>query len=122
MIHGISPIRAFDTWAKAGVYYVRTEAMVFGFDVRLEGEFDTDTPESEYVLVSDDTGKPLSTCLSMHFRRKASVRSLLQAVMRQSDSMRSWDIGRTIPKIAVRSFQRQGKRRMRRPKSRIRGS
>lgn len=55
-------VRAVDTWARAGVYYVRTEAMVFGFDVKLEGEFDTDTPESEYILVMDDAGKPLSTC------------------------------------------------------------
>lgn len=55
-------IRATDTWAKAGVYYVRTEAMVFGFNVKLEGEFDTDSPESEYILVMDDNGKPLSTC------------------------------------------------------------
>lgn len=55
-------IRAIDTWARAGVYYVRTEAMVFGFNVKLEGEFDTDTPESEYILVTDDEGKPLSTC------------------------------------------------------------
>lgn len=55
-------IRAIDTWAKAGVYYVRCEAMVFGFDVSLEGEFDTDNPESEYILVLDDNDKPISTC------------------------------------------------------------
>lgn len=55
-------VRATETWSKAGVYYVRTEAMVFGFDIRLEGEFDTDTPDSEYILVTDDDGKPLSTC------------------------------------------------------------
>ena len=55
-------IRATDIWAKAGVYYVRTEAMVFGFDVRLEGEFESDTPDSEYILVMEDDGKPLSTC------------------------------------------------------------
>lgn len=55
-------IRAVDTWAKAGVYYVRCEAMVLGFDVSLEGEFDTDTPDSEYILVLDDKDKPISTC------------------------------------------------------------
>lgn len=55
-------IRAIDTWAKAGVYYVRCEAMVFGFDIKLEGEFDTDTDESEYILVLDDNDKPVSTC------------------------------------------------------------
>ncbi len=55
-------IRAVDTWARAGVYYVRTEAMVLGFDISLQGEFDTDTPDTEYVLVVDDGGKPVSTC------------------------------------------------------------
>ena len=47
-------VRAVDQWAKAGVYYVRTEAMVLGFGVRLEGEFSEDAPDSEYVLVLDD--------------------------------------------------------------------
>ena len=55
-------VRALDTWARAGVYYVRCEAMVLGFDVSLEGEFDTDTPDSEYILVLDDKDKPISTC------------------------------------------------------------
>ena len=55
-------VRAVDQWAKAGVYYVRTEAMVLGFGVRLEGEFSEDAPDSEYVLVLDDNGLPLSTC------------------------------------------------------------
>lgn len=55
-------VRATEPWAKAGVYYVRTEAMVFGFDVSLEGEFDSDNNESEYILVMSDDGKPLSTC------------------------------------------------------------
>ncbi len=55
-------IRATEIWEKAGVYYVRTEAMVYGFGVSLEGEFDGDTPDSEYVLVTDNNGAPISTC------------------------------------------------------------
>ena len=55
-------IRATETWARAGVYYVRTEAMVFGYDVSLNGEFDSDGPDSEYILVLDDNEKPVSTC------------------------------------------------------------
>ena len=55
-------IRATETYARAGVYYVRTEAMVYGFGVSLQGEFDGDTPDSEYILVTDDNGAPLSTC------------------------------------------------------------
>ena len=54
-------IRVDGEWARAGVYYVRTEAMVFGFGVSLEGEFSDDGRDSEYVLVVDDRGKPVST-------------------------------------------------------------
>lgn len=55
-------IRATETYAKAGVYYVRTEAMVYGFGCSLQGEFNGDTPDSEYILVTDNNGAPLSTC------------------------------------------------------------
>lgn len=54
-------IRATEEWARAGVYYVRTEAMVLGFQLRLEGEFADDDPGSKYILVVDDEGRPLST-------------------------------------------------------------
>ena len=50
-----------EEWARAGVYYVRTEAMVEGFGVSLAGEFSEDTKESEFILVTDDDGRPLST-------------------------------------------------------------
>ncbi|MCH5204551.1 MAG: GNAT family N-acetyltransferase [Oscillospiraceae bacterium] len=59
-------IRARETYERAGVYYVRTEAMVYGFGVSLQGEFDGDTPDSDYILVTDDNGAPLSTC-RVHF-------------------------------------------------------
>lgn len=49
-------------WARAGVHYVRCEAMVLGFGCSLSGEFGEDTPKSEYILVTDDDGLPLSTC------------------------------------------------------------
>ncbi len=54
-------IKVDSEWARAGVYYVRTEAMVLGFHLSLEGEFAEDSRESEYVLVVDDEGRPLST-------------------------------------------------------------
>lgn len=54
-------IRVTEEWQRAGVYYVRTEAMVLGFDLKLEGEFADDTPDGKYILVTDDEGKPLST-------------------------------------------------------------
>lgn len=58
---GMRAIRVDSEWARAGVYYVRTEAMVLGFHLSLEGEFAEDSRESEYVLVVDDEGRPLST-------------------------------------------------------------
>lgn len=57
----IKAVRVSTEWEKAGVYYVRTEAMVFGFGVPLQGEFSGDDENSKYILVLDDTGKPLST-------------------------------------------------------------
>ena len=58
-------IRATETWSQAGVYYVRTEAMVNGFEIPLQGEFDSDTPESKYILVLDGV-HPVGTC-RVHF-------------------------------------------------------
>lgn len=54
-------IRVSEEWQKAGVYYIRTEAIVLGFDLSLEGEFADDKPGDKYILVLDDNGKPLST-------------------------------------------------------------
>ena len=76
-------IRVKEEWERAGVYYVRTEAMVFGFDLSMQGEFSDDNRDSEYILVVDDNGKPLSTN-RLHFlpekgfakiERVATVRS-----------------------------------------------
>ena len=55
-------VRRVETeWERAGVYYIRTEAMVLGFDLPLQGEFADDTAESKYILVLSDEQKPLST-------------------------------------------------------------
>ena len=48
-------------WERAGVYYIRTEAMVLGFDLPLQGEFADDTVDSNYILVLDEHQKPVST-------------------------------------------------------------
>lgn len=59
-------IRVTKEYERAGVHYVRVEAMVLGFGCSLSGEFSEDTPETEYILVTDDNGVPLSTC-RLHF-------------------------------------------------------
>ena len=54
-------VRVTDEWQRAGVHYVRTQAMCLGFKIPLEGEFSDDTPEDEYILVMDGI-YPVSTC------------------------------------------------------------
>jgi GNAT superfamily N-acetyltransferase len=54
-------IRVTEEWQRAGVHYVRTEAMVKGFGIPLEGEFADDTPQDEYILVLDGV-IPVSAC------------------------------------------------------------
>ena len=45
-------IRVKEEWQRAGVYYVRTQAMVLGFNLSLEGEFADDSPDGKYILVA----------------------------------------------------------------------
>jgi GNAT superfamily N-acetyltransferase len=54
-------VAASPIWEKAGVYYVRTEGMVQGFDIPASGEFSGDSNESEYVLLYDGH-LPVATC------------------------------------------------------------
>jgi GNAT superfamily N-acetyltransferase len=54
-------IRVTEEWQRAGVHYVRTDAMVKGFGIPLQGEFADDTPQDEYVLVLDGV-IPVSAC------------------------------------------------------------
>ena len=46
-------VRVTEEWQRAGVHYVRTQAMCLEFKIPLEGEFSDDTPEDEYILVMD---------------------------------------------------------------------
>lgn len=55
-------LRAEKTWQQAAAYYVRIQAMVKGFNIPLDGEFDEhDTPDTKYVVVLDN-GFPIATC------------------------------------------------------------
>jgi GNAT superfamily N-acetyltransferase len=49
------------TWQLAGVYYVRTEGMVKGFNVPIDLEFEDDNSTSIYILLLED-GLPVATC------------------------------------------------------------
>jgi GNAT superfamily N-acetyltransferase len=58
----ITLIHAENEWQHAGVHYVRTQAMVRGFNIRLDQEFDErDTPQTKYILALDGD-LPVGTC------------------------------------------------------------
>lgn len=57
----MTTIRVTEEWQRAGVHYVRTQAMCLGFGIPLEREFEGDRPEDTYILVLDGI-KPVSTC------------------------------------------------------------
>ncbi len=55
-------IRVTENWQRAGVCYVRTEAMVKGYNCPLDGEFGKeDQPDTPYILALD-AGFPIGTC------------------------------------------------------------
>ena len=54
-------LRATETWQQAGAYYVRIQAMAKKHCIPLREEFDEhDTPETKYIVVTDD-GFPIAT-------------------------------------------------------------
>lgn len=55
-------VRVKDLWQRAGVYYVRTQAMVKGFQIPLSSEFDEgDTPDTKYILILEGF-YPVAAC------------------------------------------------------------
>ena len=54
-------VHATEEWQRAGVHYIRIQAMCVGFDIPPRYEFADDTKDSEYILVHEN-GFPVSTC------------------------------------------------------------
>ena len=54
-------VHATEEWQRAGVHYIRIQAMCVGFDIPPKYEFADDTKDSEYILVHEN-GFPVSTC------------------------------------------------------------
>ena len=68
----LSIIRATETWQRAGVYYVRIQAMAKKHHIPLRQEFDEhDGPETKYIVVTDDCF-PIATA-RMYALDRASV-------------------------------------------------
>lgn len=64
-------VHATEEWQRAGVHYIRIQAMCVGFDIPLKYEFADDTKDSEYILVHEN-GFPVSTCrVRINSREKA---------------------------------------------------
>ena len=58
---GRNIIRVTEEWQRAGVHYIRADAMCRGYAIPLGMEFAEDTPEDAYVLALDGI-IPVSTC------------------------------------------------------------
>lgn len=55
--------RVTEDWERACVYYIRLDEFVREFDFGLAHELDErDTPETPYILVLNEQGKPAGTC------------------------------------------------------------
>jgi GNAT superfamily N-acetyltransferase len=57
----LETVKVTETWQLAGVYYVRTEGMVKGFNIPLSLEFEHDSPDATYMLLLAD-GFPVAAC------------------------------------------------------------
>ena len=99
----IKVIRAEKLWQRAGVYYVRTQAMVKGFDLTLDAEFDTDTPETKYILALDNN-IPIGTC-RMHIISDSRAKIERVAVVAE---YRKKGIGRKVMEAAEEWLREQG--------------
>ena len=59
-------VRVTEYWQRACVYYIRLDEMVREHDFGMDGVAheldDGDTPETPYILVFNEDGKPVGTC------------------------------------------------------------
>ena len=101
-------IRATETWQRAGVYYVRTEGMVNGFDIPLSGEFDTDTPDTPYILVLDGI-HPVGTC-RIHFLPEEHYAKIERVCV--IESYRKKGVGRIAIQAAEEWIKEEGYKRI----------
>lgn len=97
-------IRATETWSRAGVYFVRTDAMVNGFNIPLQGEFDADTPESQYILVLDGV-HPVGTC-RLHFLPDEQIAKIERVAV--IESYRGKGVGRLAITAAEEWIREEG--------------
>lgn len=99
-------IRVTETWQRAGVYAVRTEAMVGGFHCPLNGEFDRwDTPDTPYILVLDEEGYPVGTC-RIHYLPELGVAKIERVCV--LERCRGTGIGRLVIEEAENWIREQG--------------
>lgn len=97
-------IKAIETWQRAGVYYVRTQAMVKGFQIPLDKEFDVgDTPDTPYILVLDDI-YPIATC-RLHLLENNTVKIERVCVL---EEYRGKGVGRLLIEAAEENLKELG--------------
>jgi GNAT superfamily N-acetyltransferase len=97
-------IVATQTWQRAGVYYVRTQAMVKGFQIPLDKEFDEgDTIDTPYILVLDDI-YPVATC-RLHLLEDKTAKIERVCVL---EEYRGKGVGRILIKAAEQHLDELG--------------
>lgn len=101
-------VRVTQEWQRAGVHYVRTEAMVKGFHIPLQIEFDqNDTPQTLYILIVDDV-LPVAAC-RLHLLEKGTAKIERVCVLEQ---YRGKNIGRDMITEAEEWLKELGVRRI----------
>jgi GNAT superfamily N-acetyltransferase len=94
---------AEELWQKAGVYYVRTQAMVYGFNLPLSAEFDSDTADSLYILALDGI-KPTGTC---RINLNDGITAKIERVV-VLESYRKQGVGRLVIAAAEKELLQRG--------------
>lgn len=89
-------VRVTELWQRAGVYSVRTQAMVKGFHIPLEDEFDElDREDTKYVLILDDI-YPVAAC-RLHITEKETAKIERVSVL---EEYRGKGVGRLLIQAA----------------------
>jgi GNAT superfamily N-acetyltransferase len=95
---------ATELWQRAGVYYVRTRAMVLGFNIPLNREIDAhDTPDTLYILAIDGV-EPLGTC---RLNLGDSVTAKIERVS-VIEERRGHGVGRAVITAAEKELRSRG--------------
>ncbi len=103
-------IRVTEYWQRACVYYIRLDEFVHEFPGGVAHELDSgDTPETPYILVMDERGKPVGTC-RLHYLGNDVAKIERVSVLKE---FRRTGAGRVVIAAAEEWLRENGIRRIR---------